>query len=555
MKTGFPALLASVQSADEDFEWYPTTDRMIAVVARHLDKSHRDTSIMDIGAGDGRVLTKLASYFNLPNEYGNPISHPPTLYAIEKSTILIQAQPEGVIPVGTELFEQNLATLPCTYLYSNPPYSQYESWASLIIESGHARKAFLVLPRRWKENRLIAESLKKRGATARAIHSDDFYDAPRKARAVVDVIEISYPLKGERYGNRWDGSEVVDPFDSWFDQNISTFDAEDEQAGKGNYDQQQEALARIRKLNTITDLVEAYREEYERMEANYKKIFELDYSLLKELGVNKETVREGIKTKMAGLKSKYWTILFERLDVIANRLSTATRAKFLDKLTGRAALAFTSSNAYAVVIWAIKNANAYFDEQTMELYKALSTFENVLRYKSNVRTWKQNNWRYYHDDPDAPSHYALDYRIVLERHKAISLTWTYDCPKNLYRGCHDTIADVIAVMYNLGFPTQSLSSMDRDWLPGEWQDWHQLDGTTLLFQCKGHKNGNLHFRFAPKAIKALNVEAGRLLGWLKSAEEVVSELGYSKQEASEMFKCTKLIGTSSARLLLGTSGV
>lgn len=546
----FTTLLKSVQDAGEDYEFYPTTDTMIAVVARYLDKSKSDTSIMDIGAGDGRVLSQFAAYFDRKDKDGYTVGRTPTLYAIEKSTTLIQAQPEGVIPVGTDLFEQNLACLPVTYLFSNPPYSQFESWASLIIESGHALKAFLVIPRRWKDNPVIASSLKKRGATARILHSDDFYDAPRKARAVVDVVEVNYPVKDASYGHG--RNEPVDPFDIWFDENISTFDAEDKSEGdKTSYELEREALAKIRHHSIIADLVEAYREEYERMEANYKSIFQLDYELLRELGVNKEIVRDGIKVKMAGLKSRYWTILFERLDVIANRLTTATRAKFLEKLTGRTALAFTTSNAYAVVIWAIKNANKYFDEQTVELYKALSTFENVLRYKSNIKTWAKGNWRYYRDDPDQPTHFALDYRIVVENYHGIGSGY-YDYSNNLGRRCHDMIADVVAVMYNLGFPTQSPTSMDRGaWEAGQWQDWHQLDNETVLFQVKAHKNGNLHMRFLPVAIRALNVEAGRLLGWLKSAQEVVSELGYTKEEASRLFNCTRLIGTGSARLLLG----
>ena len=293
------------------------------------------------------------------------------------------------------------------------------------------------------------------------------------------------------------------------------------------------------------------------MEANYRAIFQLDYALLKELGVNKEMVREGIKVKMAGLKSNYWTVLFERLDVITNRLSTSTRAKFLEKLTGRATLAFTSSNAYAVVIWAIKNANRYFDEQTVELYKALSTFENVTRYKSNVKTWVKDKWRYlnHRDEIDPPTHYALDYRIVIEKCRAIGFDSSWDYPKNLSKDCHELVSDVIAVLYNLGFTSPSPSSMDRTWYGGEWQDWHQpsKDGEseTVLFQVKAYKNGNLHMRFLPDAIKAINVEAGRLLGWLRSADEVVSELGYTKEEAGRLFNCTRMIGVGSARLMLG----
>jgi hypothetical protein len=535
----FGTLLRSVQAAGEDFEWYPTTDRMIEVVSRRLDKTAR--SIMDIGAGDGRVLARLAERFE----------NTPELYAIEKSAVLIQAQPEGVIPVGTDLFEQNLACLPVDYIFCNPPYSEYEAWAGMVIESGHARKAFLILPQRWKDNEGITLSLKKRGAKARVLHSDDFYDGPRQARAVIDILEVSFPLKDE--GGYWH-KEVKDPFDIWFDEHISTFDQEEDVSGKTGYELEQQAMARVRHLNTIEDLVGAYREEYERMEANYRAIFQLDYALLKELGVNKETVREGIKVKMAGLKSNYWTVLFERLDAITNRLSTATKAKFTERLVGRVALAFTSSNAYAVVLWAIKNANKYFDEQTVALYRELSTFEGVMNYTSNLRTWGKSDWRYsrYDEDGQRPTHYALDYRIVVVRWNAIGHGWDY--PGDLAKGAHELIADVVAVLYNLGFPSGGPRSLDRKWYSGGWQNWYRLGehSDEILFQAKAFKNGNLHFRFLPDAIKALNVEAGRLLGWLRSPADVVQELGYGEEEAARFFSCTKRLSSASARLLLGS---
>lgn len=543
----FTSLLKSVQAVDEDFEWYPTSTRIIEVVSRRLDKTKPDTSILDIGAGDGRVLRQLAEGFT------GPYTCTPTLYAIEKSLTLIEAQPENVIPVGTDLFEQNLACLPVTYIYCNPPYSQFESWAVMIIESGHARKAFMVLPQRWKDNPSIKVALEKRGASAKVIHNDDFYDAPRRARAVVDVVEVSYPMKDDHHWN-----EVKDPFDVWFDQNISTFDSEEDTSRQTDYDLESRELTRVRQLDSISAMVEAYQEEYTRMEANYKAIFQLDYALLKELGVNKENVRDGIKVKMAGLKARYWTVLFERLDAITNRLSTATKAKFTERLTGRVTLAFTENNAYAVVLWAIKNANKYFDEQTVALYRDLSTYEGVLNYKSNVRTWQVNDWRYYkHSDEFKPSHYALDYRIVLEKYHGIfsSDFGMYEYPGNLHKTCHEVIADVIAVLFNLGFVAHGEKSMDRQWTAGQWQDWYKggdFETSPVLFQVKAHKNGNLHFRFMPDAIKALNVEAGRLLGWLKGPSDVVKELGYTAEEAERLYATMKMIvpGSDGVRLML-----
>lgn len=522
----------AIQQSDQDFEWYPTTQRMIDVVAQHIPT--RFESIMDIGAGDGRVLVELAKR----------AEHPPTLYAIEKSTVLVQAQPESVTPVGTDLHEQNLACLPVDYIFCNPPYSQFEAWASVVIESGYAKKAFLVIPRRWKESERIAAAIKRRGAHARILHSDDFLDGERRARAIVDIVEISYPRDSDRWGD-----EVKDPFDIWFDEHIDTFDREEE---LGDDQQRTAELARLNKLCSIADMVAAFNEEYARMEANYRAIFELDYAILKELGVNKEGVREGIKKKMAGLKTKYWHVLFERLDTITNRLSTATKKRFLEKLSGRASIAFTATNAYAVTLWAIKNANRYYDEQLVQLFRDLSTFDGVLNYKSNQRTWQAEQWRYrFYDHDEAPTRYALDYRIVVSRGSAIQREdyYGYRCIGGLYEGCHELIEDVVAVLYNLGYTTAfTRPSRSRTWEAGQWQDFH-LDSERVLFQAKAHKNGNLHFRFMPDAIKALNVEAGRLLGWLKGPSDVVAELGYTPDEAEHFYGASLQINPSNVKLL------
>ncbi len=534
----FSAVLRAVKDAGEDFEWYPTSDRMIAAVARRIPE--RTGSIMDIGAGDGRVLLKLAQ----------KCEYPPTLYAIEKSVVLIQQQPENVIPVGTDLFEQNLTCLPVDYIFCNPPYSQFEEWVTMIVESGYARKAFFVIPQRWRESDAIAAALKRRGATTHVIGNDDFFDAVRSARAVVDIVEVSYPCT--EYGYRDDVPQ--DPFDLWFAENIHTFDAEAPDDYDAQRKREQTELARVRAFTTIADMVGGYNEEYERMQENYRAIFRLDYALLRELGVSKDAVREGIKKKMAGLKSKYWQLLFERLDMITNRLSTKTKARFLETLTKRNVLAFTANNAYAVVLWAIKNANAYFGEQVTQLFRDLSTFDGVMNYKSNQRTWEKSGWRYRADEH---SHYALDYRIVVTGFRGINPNpdgfGSYDYPGGLAKHGHELIADIIAVLYNLGFQSVGASSFNRAWTSGSREEWYLNGDGRVLFEAKAFKNGNVHFRFMPDAIKALNVEAGRLLGWLHGHKDVETELGYTAAEARRFYFSTKLITPSNVRLLEGAT--
>jgi hypothetical protein len=532
----FRPLLADVLAKGEDFEWYPTSDRMIAAVSRRIPTN--TASILDIGAGDGRVLLALAKR----------CERPPVLYAIEKSSVLIQAQPESVVPVGTDFHQENLACLPADVIFCNPPYTEYAEWTSAIIEAGYAKIAFLVVPRRWKDDATIAAAIARRGATVKVLSSDDFKTgADRSARAVIDILEVRYPRTDDGYRD-----DAKDPFDIWFDQNISNFDTETSDIAQ----QESERLhvAHLRTADNIGEFVREYDVEFQRMEENYRAIFRLDAALLRELGVKKNEVREGIKKKMACLKAKYWALLFDRLDSITERLSTATRAKFLKRLTaGDKAIAFTSDNAYAIVIWAIKNANAYFDEQTVQLYRDLATFDGVANYKSNLRTWTESDWRYRRDDDTdgRPSHYALDYRIVVSRYQAIAAgEWRYEFQGDLHRRCHELIADVIAVLGNLGFRATGQPSIQRQWRSGEWQDWHLGDSDDVLVQVKAYKNGNLHLRFRPAAIRALNVEAGRLLGWLNSPHDVESELGYTAEEATALYRSTRRITVSAAMPLL-----
>jgi predicted RNA methylase len=526
--TPFATTLAAVIDAGQDFEWYPTTSRMIGEVARRL--SRRVRSVMDIGAGDGRVLLALAKV----------AEDPPELFAIEKSLILLQSHPQEIAPVGVDFHEQNLSALPVDVIFSNPPYSEFEVWATRIVETAFAERAYLVLPRRWKESQPIAAALETRQATARVIYSDTFeHDADRRARAVVDIVEVTFPMANDYR------RQPVDPFDQWFDQHISTFDTaptlDEDHAGVD--------MARVRGLTTIGELVDAYNEDYARMEENYRAIFKLDYAILKELGVAKEAVRDGLKKRMAGLKTEYWQLLFEKLDAITSRLSTKTKKLFLDRLTGQQSVAFTYNNAFAVVMWAIRHANRYYDQQVVDLFRQLATFDGVANYKSNVKTWEQRDWRYNSEDH---SHFALDYRIVIRRHAAIFKGGFggYDYPGGLSTCCHELIDDMIAVFGNLGFPIDAAlpPSRRRSWTSGAWQDFEAADGR-VVFQVKAYLNGNVHVRMLPDAIKALNVEAGRLLGWLHGPDDVERELGYSADEARAFFGSNRQLTAGSVKML------
>src|ERR1043165_7052187 len=127
------ALVENLKSAGQDFEWYPTTRRMVDIIIQDMKRAasanwRNDgfTSILDIGAGDGRVLMQMAG----DNDRIK-------LYSIEQSTLLQQKQSDRIIPVGAEFYEQNLMSLPVDVAFSNPPYSEFEEWAARIISTVH----------------------------------------------------------------------------------------------------------------------------------------------------------------------------------------------------------------------------------------------------------------------------------------------------------------------------------------------------------------------------------------------------------------------------------
>lgn len=531
-------MVSALRAEDEDFEWYPTTTAMINVVIadakQRLDLDDDLDSVLDIGAGDARVLGMFRATW--PKA---------TYFSVEKSSVLQAAQPDWVVPAGTDFREQDLMAVQASIVFCNPPYSEFEAWAARIIAEAFCRVLYLIIPQRWVDSGLIKQALASRDATAVVLGSTDFLRADRSARAKVDIIRVEFAA---RYRG-WGRVETPDPFDVWFSANATAFD--EEQAVDATVDESR--LVRLRDVTTIPALVAEFDLDYQRMQNNYRAIFELDAALLHELGVKKDALCTAVKTRISGLKRVYWRALFDRLGSLTTRLATKTRAEFLERLTGRNAIAFTVSNCYSIVMWAVRHADAYFDRQVVDLFFELSQRDGVTRYVSNKRTWGDDAWRYsLRSEGTRPSHFRLDYRFVVPAYSAIGGHGfgAYDFPGGLHRGCHALIDDIIAVLSTLGFSTPSSSSMDRQWRANSWQDWLSPDGE-LLFQVKGFNNGNLHMRFAPDAIMAINVEAGRLLGWLKSPAEAATELGATQEQTERAWRSVAKLDVTKTLALAG----
>lgn len=519
-------LLAELKAQSEDFEWYPTTDEIIKQVARDIhdvcfveNHGYYDLNrgdLLDVGAGDGRVLVKLKELAAEACDF-DVIEN---LFAIEKSSIHLRNMPKDIVTIGTDFSEQTLLDKSMRFVFCNPPYSEYEEWMLKVVREVNAKYVYMVIPRRWREAHEIKMALDKRDADVTSLGEFDFENAERRARAKVEVVRITF------------GYDKRDAFDSMLEEMLPELEEFDRDAALEDVSKGADAIEiAVSSDNLIESLVMAYDKEVADMLENYRTAMRLSTKVLMELGVNKEAVLKGIRSKITGLKNEYWKVLFERFSPITTRLATKQRKSFLDSLNGKATIDFTEGNIYSMLIWITKWANDYFDEQLIDLFKAMAEHCNVTNYKSNHRTWKKGDWRYTHNDTPH-THYKLEYRIVVDRTGGICTSpWSWEREQNngLTTTACEFISDCITVANNLGFASSD-TPRNHTWV-SNLQNKIMLDNGDTLVAARAFKNGNLHMHFNQKIMLAINVEAGRLLGWLKSPEDAVSEMQLTGEDA------------------------
>lgn len=545
MKTGTAAILKEVKENQEDHEWYPSTREIIEALYRDIKELFRyeGFSMLDIGGGNAKVFKVIDELSGDTEEGRSSLPRISKRYVIEKSRTLINHMDSNVFVIGTDFWQQTLIDKRVDVIYSNPPYREYELWAEKVIREANASVVYLCIPERWTKSRLIDNAIKQRDAEVVEIGKFSFIDAEdRAARANVSLIKIQLT-----YNVKYNKNQKQDPFKLWFDQ---TFKIDlGATSKKSEYEVNKTKSERIKELvkgqNLIERLEELYTKEMSHLMQNYRAVSELDMSLLKELGISTEGMMEGLKKKIEGLKNLYWKELFDNLNTITDRLTERSRNSLLETLTSHTTVDFTSDNSYGIVIWAIKNANQYYEKQMLDLYYKFSSSENIRLYKSNHRMVR-DGWRYSREEM---SHYLLDYRIVHNFYGALDSS-SYRGVRGLGENAAQLLGDVIAVAGNLGFNTADRPG-DFDWYAG-CKNTFLLGNKNPLMEVKAFKNGNMHFKFSPEFMKALNIEAARLNKWIKSPQEATEEFDISEEDAMKYFGTQFVLGRESAgQLLLG----
>ena len=81
------------------------------------------------------------------------------------------------------------------------------------------------------------------------------------------------------------------------------------------------------------------------------------------------------------------------------------------------------------------------------------------------------------------------------------------------------------------------------------EDMIRTDNDTFT-TIRGHSNGNVHFQFNQEFIKKLNLEVGRLRGWIKTPQEAAEEFDITLEEANNYWKSTyELLPSTLSHLL------
>ena len=573
-------LVLDLKNNNEDYEFYPTTDEMLRVIAPYMEHE----IVLDIGCGtckfkkymDKRMNDEYNAYESeqkrLEKEaeargerhYWNKRSYDfkkiNKYFVMEKSKILLQQLDNDAICIGTDLHASTLIDKKVSTIFCNPPYSEFKEWTKKIISEGNYKQAFLIIPQRWKDDIEIINLLKAFKTEYSILGSFDFLEADRIARAKVDVVRFQKEKYKDRY-YRYDNQEDIDSdtFNVWFNDAFGIKQDDNElknEKYESDYDRankyQKNKKERI--VNALVSsedskasvLVRLYNEEYNNLMKNLKAIMQLDEDILADFNLSVALIKSAVKEKMKNLKILYWDMVWNEFDEITNRLTYTTRRLLKEQFEELYYMDFNIENIYALILYVVKNANKYYDSQLIDFFRNLSSDENVKPYKSNQKLFNNGSFRYYKEEA---KNYVLDYRIIAS--SPFRVGWSGEIEKSYSE--NNTLKDIFVIARNLGFVPCG-HRPEPSYFGEKVQVYQEFNNETkeqpLLMDYTCYKNGNMHIRFNKEFMKALNVEVGRLLGWLHSKEDIAKELPDDMAKGAEKYFKTNYTCLSTNLLLL-----
>jgi hypothetical protein len=555
--------IRALQTVQEDFEWYPTTDEIISAMKNDLrqlfkkeiigsyrshDREYFDAngdnstgyieSFLDVGAGDGRVFHQFQghAYLYIKNAYGIEIAQPFAEDLIQRDDVFL---------IGRDFFRTSLMDKHYSVIFSNPPYSKYVPWVIRLLQEANFAIMYLVIPVRWELNKEITRHMER--YQAETLGEYDFSDGDRPARARVNLIRLMKPKRRDIDSDRYCDDEDTDDedtdddsFDRWIYEHIGSF--EKVETPKDEED-------RYLKISrgTIGDMVESYEYEMASLLEAFKALAKLPGRIIDDLGMNKEKIIKQIKSNITKLKNTYWQLTFEKLDAIRSRLTKNTRQEMLSRMSEFQTLDFNEDNVYSIVLWVIKNFNKYTAQQILEVFDSLTSQDYIRAYKSNVH-WTKDNWRYTKGE-GKPDKYILDYRIVTHCYcdRFGSRVYSND----------SIIEDLKVICGSLGYPVPEWERVDYS-QDGSLQEFttrfsgpgrDYTEKNEIAFTARLYKNQNAHLKINERIMLKFNVEVARLRNWINGPDDIVREYEVSEEEATKLWKEPSLVKIGHSEIL------
>ena len=548
-------LVGNLKDEGQDFEFYPTTKEMVRVIYDHANRENLHFTerglgtVLDIGCGTCNFRKWIRELDDeSQDKYDRPrtISSYTSYYVMEKSRILLERLDPDVVVLGTDFRESTLIDKPVDTIFCNPPYSEYEEWASRIIREGMCESIYLVIPQRWRESEKIKAALVATGLDMgdekafrkfgvaepwKIIGSADFLDAERASRAKVDILYINRRYRSDKNG-----------FDCFFDEMFGMTDLQNDAHSKSKWEEEKKRSEELKSQlvggkNKVEILCRGYAEKEKALLGHFKAIASMDEGILETLGIHRDAVKKALKAQAEGLKNLYWQAAFDCLEEITSRLTSSSRKALLERFAILKRVDFTPSNIYALIIWVIKNANKYSEKQVIDLFLGMSAKENVQNYVSNKRVFSDDAWRYCHykgDEERRPTHYTLDYRIVATEYALTGDLPDSVCRLNLQEIYGNKINDICVVAETLGFRKTAVSFPSEFGKPG--QVLAVIGGREqTLFEFRCYQNHNVHLKLHMEFAKALNVVVSRKLGWIHAMGDIKQEFAGDMARGAEQY--------------------
>lgn len=564
------AVVQSLKDHQQDHEFYPTTDAQIAAVVADIrrltetfDVTDRDLgrSVLDIGAGDGRVVLAICNALNANKREHEDRFKP---FAIEKAAIHInQYAGKDITLLGTEFYETNLISKKATFAFVNPPYSDFSNWIARIIETLRFNICYAIIPTRWEDDERIKAAMKTRNLQfSKVLAESDFEDGHRQARAKVHLVRFSFmdvcaetiDAETEERESRFKGSRrhwrpslnknVTCPFQLFIENELGLRKthsdttekfheySEKERIRKAMDDTESESYALVKSAGILAALLDNYDRDMERVLAQYKLISTIDGALLSELGVKHESILEGVKAKLLGYRNVYWQLLFDQLTVLKEKLIGTHKERLLNTLSANN-LDFTYTNAVYVINYAVELANGLIEESLVDVFKNLTDKDSIKTYyKSNEHVYK-DRWHFNNSYEDGATFHRkckreLDYRFV---HSNYSNFGSNSWDRGLCSGARQFTNDLMVVFRLLGYAnlytTEAYETMEMgDKL--SVMGTHPDGDITELVVIRFYKNGNRHMKWNQEAMMRFNVTVSRVLGWVRNKGDFETETDQKK---------------------------